>query len=169
MNYSGIKYTDMINGPGIRVSIFVSGCSHYCKGCFNYETWNPNFGNTFSEKVENEIFNYFEKYGKNIQGLSLLGGDPTYKDNILPLISFLNKFKSKFPEKDIWIWSGYTWEEIINNTDLLSLIKLCHVLVEGKFILEEKDLNLKWRGSRNQQVIDITRSLLENKKIKFID
>lgn len=169
MNYSGIKYTDMINGEGIRVSLFVSGCSHYCKDCFNSNTWNPNFGTPFTTEVENTILDYFKKYDKSIKGLSLLGGDPTFSSNIKPLISFITKFKKLFPNKDIWIWSGYTWETIKNDHNLLSLIELCDILVDGKFIIEEKDLNLKWRGSKNQRVIDIKKSLNSDMLIKYID
>ncbi|MBC2856924.1 MAG: anaerobic ribonucleoside-triphosphate reductase activating protein [Cetobacterium sp.] len=167
MNYSGIKYTDMINGKGIRVSLFVSGCNHYCKDCFNKDTWDPNYGSAFTEKEENDILEYFKKYEKSLKGLSLLGGDPTYPSNIAPLISFLKKFKNEFPEKDIWIWSGYTWEDIINNEDLISLISLCDILIEGKFDITKKDLSLKWRGSYNQRVIDIKKSLSENTLIEY--
>lgn len=169
MNYSGIKYTDMINGEGIRVSIFVSGCSHYCKDCFNSDTWDPNYGSLFTEEIENDILNYFKKYDKSIKGLSLLGGDPTYINNIAPLVSFVKKFKNLFPTKDIWIWSGFTWEAIIENPRLLSLIELCDILIDGKFLIEEKDLNLKWRGSKNQRVINIKKSLELSKIVKYIE
>jgi len=91
MNYSGIKYADMINGKGIRVSLFVSGCTHACKNCFNEETWKETYGKKFTEKEEDEIIEYFKKYGKTIRGLSLLGGDPTYPKNIKPLLKFIKK------------------------------------------------------------------------------
>lgn len=165
MNYSGIKYGDMINGIGIRVSLFVSGCSHKCKNCFNIETWNPNFGKEFTEKEEEEIIYFFKRYGKTIRGLSLLGGDPTYNSNIPYLIKFLEKFKRELPDRDIWIWSGFTWEEIIENSDRRKLIELCDILIDGKYIDELRDLNLKWRGSSNQRVIDIKKSFKENKLI----
>lgn len=167
MNYSGIKYSDMINGPGIRVSLFVSGCSHACPGCFNKETWNPRYGEKFTEKQKKEIFDYFKKYPMLLRGLSLLGGDPTYKTNIEPLTTFVLEFRKNFPEKDIWMWSGYTWEEILSSPSLLSLVKNCDVLVEGKFIETEKDLSLQWRGSRNQRVIDISKSLQEKSVVLF--
>ena len=167
MNYSGIKYSDMINGPGIRVSLFVSGCSHACPGCFNKETWNPGYGETFTEKQKEEIFDYFKKYPMLLRGLSLLGGDPTYKTNVEPLKAFISEFRKQFPEKDVWMWTGYTWEEILENTSLLSLVKICDVLVEGRFREEEKDLSLQWRGSRIQRVIDIASSLKENSIILF--
>lgn len=167
MNYSDIKYADMINGKGIRVSLFVSGCSHACKNCFNMETWNQNYGKPFTEKEENEIINYFKKYGKMIEGLSLLGGDPTYFKNIEPLIKFLKKFKNELPDRNIWIWSGYTWEEIINDSKKFELISLCDVLIDGKFIDELKNLNLKWCGSSNQRVIDIKNSIHSKKIILY--
>lgn len=159
MNYSGIKYSDMINGKGVRVSLFVSGCSHRCKGCFNRDTWNPTYGKPFTENEENAIFEYFSKYDVIARGLSLLGGDPTYYKNIEELIKFLRKFKEKFPKKDIWIWSGFTWEQLIEDKNRFELISLCDVLIDGRFIIEEKDLNLKWRGSKNQRVIDIQKSI----------
>lgn len=168
MNYSDIKYTDMINGEGIRVSLFVSGCSHKCKGCFNKDTWDPNFGSPFTEEIQNKIIDYFKKYESSLKGLSLLGGDPTFKDNIDSLVRFLNRFKSIFPNKNIWIWSGYTWEVIEKNDKLFSLISLCDVLIDGKFIEEEKDLTLKWRGSKNQRVIDIKKSISEKKAISYL-
>lgn len=168
MNYSGIKYADMINGIGIRVSLFVSGCNHKCKNCFNMETWNPKYGKKFTEKEENEIIDFFKKYGKTIKGLSLLGGDPTYQTNIIPLISFLKRFKNELPDKDIWIWSGFTWEEIMLDIKKKELIELCDVLIDGKYEENLKNLNLKWRGSSNQRVIDIKKTL-ENKKIVLFD
>lgn len=167
MNYSGIKYSDMINGPGIRVSLFVSGCSHACPGCFNRETWNPKYGNVFTEKQEEEILAYFRKYPLLLRGLSLLGGDPTYQANLQPLKKFIEKFKAEFPKKDIWLWSGYTWEEILKKEELLSLIRDCDVVVEGRFEESQKDLSLLWRGSRNQRVIDIQKSLSKKRVIEY--
>lgn len=162
MHYSTIMYTDMINGEGIRVSIFVSGCEHKCKGCFNEKTWDAQFGEEFTEEIEDKIIDYFTKYNNSLRGLSFLGGDPTYRDNIQPLIKFIKKFKSKFPNKDIWIWSGYKWEMILRTPSVLELIKLCDVIIDGRFVLEQKDLNLKWRGSSNQRVINIKKSLESN-------
>ena len=168
MNYSGIKYADMINGKGIRVSLFVSGCTHCCKNCFNMETWNEHYGSTFTIKEEDEILNYFRKYSTIVKGLSILGGDPTYPKNIEPLLKFIKKFKAEFKEKDIWIWSGFTWEEILEDDARSSLIKECDVLIDGKFVDELKDLNLKWRGSSNQRVIDIQKTLKSGKVIEYI-
>lgn len=168
MNYSGIKYTDMLNGKGIRVSLFVSGCSHKCKGCFNKVTWDPEYGKPFTEKEENEIFEYFKKYGKTLAGLSLLGGDPTYHKNIEPLTKFVKRFRELFPEKDIWLWTGFTWDQIMIDKKKLELISLCDVIIDGKFSIEEKDLNLKWKGSHNQRVIDVKRTLETGEVIEKI-
>lgn len=159
MNYSGIKYADMINGRGIRVSLFVSGCTHKCNGCFNKDTWNPHFGKPFSKDTEEEIFTYFEKYRSSLSGISLLGGDPTYHDNLEPLTNFIKKFKAIFSEKNIWIWSGYKWEEIIENNNILELISQCDILIDGKFDIKEKNPNLKWKGSNNQRVIDVQKTI----------
>ncbi|MGL5055672.1 MAG: anaerobic ribonucleoside-triphosphate reductase activating protein [Fusobacteriaceae bacterium] len=159
MNYSGIKYADMINGRGIRVSLFVSGCIHKCNGCFNKDTWNPHFGKPFSEDTEEEILNYFEKYRSSLSGISLLGGDPTYHDNLEPLTNFIKKFKTIFSEKDIWIWSGYKWEEIVANNNILELVSQCNILIDGKFDIKEKNPNLKWKGSNNQRVIDVQKTI----------
>ena len=153
----------MINGRGIRVSLFVSGCNHACKNCFNAETWNPKYGEKFTEKQEDEIISFFKKYGKTIRGLSLLGGDPTYPQNIEPLIKFIKKFKTELPDRDIWIWSGFTWEEVMADKKRKDLISLCDVLIDGKYVEDLKDLNLKWRGSSNQRVIDIKKSLATDK------
>lgn len=167
MNFSGIKYSDMINGKGVRVSIFVSGCSHRCTGCFNRETWDKSYGSPFTDETVQEIYNYFDKYHMVIAGISLLGGDPTYHKNIEPLTNFIHDFKRRYPTKDIWIWSGFTWEQILGDTKKYDMIKLCDVLIDGKFMLELKDLNLKWRGSSNQRVIDIKKSILENRIITY--
>lgn len=167
MNYSGIKYNDMINGKGIRVSLFVSGCSHACKGCFNQETWNESYGKEFTEKEQQDIIDYLTKYKGIVSGLSILGGDPTYHKNIKPLICFIIKLKEKCPWINIWIWSGFTWEEILEDDLKLELISLCDVLIDGKFILEQKSLDIKWRGSTNQRVINIQQSLQENRIIIF--
>ena len=168
MNYSGIKYSDMINGKGVRVSLFVSGCTHKCKGCFNRDTWDPEYGNPFTEKEKNEIFDYFTKYGCVASGLSLLGGDPTYYKNIDTLIELLKEFKERFPGKDIWIWSGFTWEQLVEDKKRFELISLCDVLIDGRFVLEKKDLKLKWRGSSNQRVIDVQKTIA-GKNIVFYE
>ena len=169
MNYSDIKFTDMINGRGIRVSLFVSGCTHRCKGCFNRETWDENYGVPFTDDIQENIFEYFERFNTVMRGLSLLGGDPTYYKNIEPLQKFCHEFKRRFPKKDIWIWSGFTWEQILKDEKKYNLLKECDVLIEGKFVEELKDINLKWRGSSNQRVIDIQKTIENKNEIVLYD
>lgn len=163
MNYSDIKYSDMINGEGIRVSLFVSGCTHKCEQCFNRDTWDENYGKPFTETEKNEIFEYFRKYKSVAKGISLLGGDPTYIKNVAPLVEFLKEFKKEFPDKDVWMWTGFTWEVLLKDKERMKLVELCDVIIDGKFEIEKKDLNLKWRGSSNQRVIKV-KNLLNNTK-----
>lgn len=167
MNYSDIKFTDMINGKGIRVSLFVSGCSHKCKGCFNKDTWDENYGVPFTKEIQENIFEYFEKFDIAMRGLSLLGGDPTYCKNVDTLREFCSEFKKRFPKKDIWIWSGFTWEQIKADPKKYELLKLCDVLIEGRFVEALKDLNLKWRGSSNQRVVDVQKTILSNEVVLY--
>lgn len=169
MKYGDIKYYDVINGIGVRVSIFVSGCSHHCEHCFNKETWDDTYGEEFDTNVENNIFQYISKYNSVIKGISILGGDPTYSKNIKPLSDFIDRFKDKFPTKDIWIWSGYTWEKILKDKDMYKLISKCDVLIDGVFVEKLKNIKLKFRGSSNQRVIDIKKSIANNKVEIFID
>lgn len=168
MKYSDVKYFDTLNGEGIRVSLFVSGCNHYCKGCFNKEAWDPCHGKEFDNLVKLEIFNYFEQYRTAVDGLSLLGGDPTFENNIDELIKFVIEFKEKFPEKNVWIWSGYTWEENQANINRKKLIDLCDILIDGKFNSDLSDLNLVFKGSSNQRVIDIKKSLLSKNIVIYM-
>lgn len=170
MNYGNIKYYDIANGIGIRTVLFVSGCRHHCKGCFQPETWNFSFGNSFTEDVENEIIKSLDK--DYINGLTLLGGEPFEPENQKVLLPFLKKVKKVFPKKTIWAFSGYTYEELIGfeksiahcqyTNEMLSLID---VLVDGEFKEELKDLSLQFRGSSNQRLIDMKKTLNNNKII----
>lgn len=167
MNYADIKSIDVANGPGIRVSLFVSGCSHHCEGCFNKETWDFHFGKLFGE---NEIDNILKLLApSHIKGLSLLGGEPfefTNQQGILPL---LRRVKEVYPEKDIWCWTGYLFDEDIQDKMMLNwqetreLISYIDILVDGKFEKDKKDLTLRFRGSSNQRIIDVKKSLTEGK------
>lgn len=156
MNYMEIKKTDIANGPGIRVSLFVSGCTHRCKGCFNPETWDFNAGKSFDSSVEAEIMKLLDR--SYITGFTLLGGEPMEASNREVLLPFLKKIREKFPELSIWCYSGYTYEDLIANgaADILGLID---VLVDGEFILEKKDIRLPFRGSSNQRILDVSKSL----------
>ena len=162
MHYGEIKYFDIANGPGIRVSLFVSGCPHACKGCFNEAAWNPSFGEAFTEEVEERILQALDK--KEIQGLTLLGGEPLVPENLHALLPFLRKMKERLPEKDLWCFSGYRYEELMQREgkekeEILELFSQLSVLVDGRFHLEEKDLRLLFRGSRNQRLISIPETL----------
>ena len=162
MKYGEIKYNDIANGEGVRTSLFVSGCTHHCKECFNPDTWSFDFGDEFTEETENKILDSLEPYW--IDGLSLLGGEPFEPANQKVLFPFLQKVKKQYPQKSIWCYSGYTIDELLGNSrattditkDMLSMID---VLVDGEFVLELKDISLKFRGSSNQRIIDVKKTL----------
>lgn len=149
MNYAEIKKVDIANGPGVRVSLFVSGCRNHCKGCFNPETWDFDYGRPFTRETEDEIIEALRPSW--IQGLSILGGEPTEEENAAVLIPFLKRVRAALPEKDIWLYSGYTYETL-QGEEILTLVD---VLVDGPFLLEQKDAGLAFRGSRNQRIIDL--------------
>ena len=169
MNYAVIKPRDIANGIGVRVSLFVSGCTHHCKGCFNSEAWDFDYGQPFSEDTENEILDFLAP--SYINGLSLLGGEPFEPCNQRALTPFLKKVKELYPEKTVWCYSGYTLE-----SDLLSesrarcevtdeMLSMIDILVDGKFIEEKKNIMLRFRGSENQRVIDLKKSLETGKTV----
>lgn len=170
MNYGNIKTNDIANGKGVRTTLFVSGCTHRCKGCFNPETWNFEYGNPFTAETENEILDSLKPF--YIEGLSVLGGEPFEKQNQLALLPFIKRVKKELPQKNIWFYSGYTLEELLNSekcrteatNELLSLID---VLVDGEFILEKKNISLTFRGSENQRIIDLKKSLKLEKVVLF--
>ncbi|MBO6268757.1 MAG: anaerobic ribonucleoside-triphosphate reductase activating protein [Clostridium sp.] len=147
MNYGTIKKVDVANGPGVRVSLFVSGCRNHCIGCFNPETWDFDYGKPFTRETEEEIIEALRPSW--IQGLSILGGEPTEEENEKVLIPFLKRVRAELPEKDIWLYSGYTWE-MLQGEEILQLVD---VLVDGPFLQEQKDAGLAFRGSRNQRII----------------
>ena len=149
MNYAEIKKVDIANGPGVRVSLFVSGCRNHCKGCFNPETWDFDYGRPFTRETEDEIIEALRPSW--IQGLSILGGEPTEEENAAVLIPFLKRVRAVLPDKDIWLYSGYTYETLRDK----EILTLADVLVDGPFLLEQKDAGLAFRGSRNQRIIDL--------------
>lgn len=156
MYYGKIETCTISAGPGCRVSLFVSGCEHYCKNCFNPETWNFNYGNEFtSDKVQFLLDTAKSDY---ISGLSILGGDPCHPRNWPTIKDLVKKFKEVYPEKTVWLWTGYLWEAVAE--DLLG--SGIDVIVDGQFKEELKDLRLKYRGSSNQRVIDVQKSTLTN-------
>jgi anaerobic ribonucleoside-triphosphate reductase activating protein len=162
MNYGTIKKTDISNGAGVRVSLFVSGCTHHCKGCFNPETWNFNYGEPFTKDTEEELLEALSK--TYISGLSLLGGEPMEPENQRVLLPFVKKVKDLYPEKDIWCYTGYDYEKELlldsrarcESTD--ELLSYLDVLVDGEFVEELKDISLQFRGSSNQRIIDVKTS-----------
>lgn len=169
MNYATIKDYDIANGLGIRVSLFVSGCTHHCKGCFNEVAWDFNYGDEFTKEIEDKIIKMLEP--SYIKGLTLLGGEPFEVSNQRCLIPFLRRVKELYPNKDIWAYTGYTLED-----DLLKpsrarcevtdeMLSYIDILVDGKFVLDLKDIALKFRGSSNQRIIDLKRTLNEKKTI----
>lgn len=160
MNYGQIRKYDIANGPGIRTSIFVTGCKLNCKNCFNKEYQDPNFGQTWTQKNTNQVINYLKS--DEISGLSILGGEPFESAN--DLINILNDIKNKI-NKNIWIYSGYTFEYLMKNPVYKQLLETVDVLVDGPFIESKKDLKLKFRGSSNQRIIDVKSSLINDKAI----
>ena len=163
MNYATIKKHDIANGTGIRVSLFVSGCTHHCKGCFNPETWDFNYGSEYTEATENEILQALAP--SYIKGLTLLGGEPFEPQNQPTLLKLCKKVKEQYPNKTIWCYTGYNYEMDIlagrlgdhEITD--ALIHLIDVLVDGPFVEAKKDLRLRFKGSSNQRIIDVPKSL----------
>ena len=153
MNYSAIKPVDIANGIGVRVSLFVSGCPHHCKGCFNAETWNYDHGDPFTEETVNQVIELLKPSW--IGGLSLLGGEPLAVRNITPVTELVKDIKQALPIKTIWCYTGYLWEEVKD----LPIMGYIDVLVDGPFIEAEKDISLRFRGSRNQRIIDVRQSL----------
>ena len=162
MNYAEIKNCDIANGPGVRVSLFVSGCNHHCKNCFNEVTWDFQYGAPFTDQVENKLIEALKP--DYIRGLTLLGGEPLEYENQLGLLPFIKRVRQELPTKDIWCFSGYVFDTEIADmcrkwevtSELLSNID---VLVDGRFVEELKDITLRFRGSSNQRIIDVQKSL----------
>lgn len=167
MNYGEIKKTDVANGPGVRVSLFVSGCTHHCKGCFNSETWDFSYGQEFTADIQEELLELLRP--DHIAGLTILGGEPFEPSNQRGLLPFLRKVKERYPKKSIWCYTGYLLERDLWNessarcgaTD--EMLSLIDVLVDGEFIQEQKNIALKFRGSENQRLIDVPQSRNQGK------
>ncbi len=167
MNYGNIKFYDIANGPGVRVSLFVSGCRNHCKNCFNPETWDFNYGKPFTEEVENSIIEGLKP--DYIKGFSLLGGDPFEPENQKVLAPFLEKLRKIYPDKTFWAYTGYDYEKDLLTGKLgdletvMRMLKCLDVLVDGKFVEALKDLTLRFRGSSNQRIILVQPSLEQDK------
>lgn len=170
MNYGEIKTTDIANGVGVRTSLFVSGCTHHCKGCFNEETWDFAYGKPFTKEVEDEIIESLRPV--YVTGLTVLGGEPMEVVNQQVVRPFLERVKAELPDKNIWIYSGYTWEELndaenkrCHSEDTDKILSMIDVLVDGEFKLDLKDISLRFRGSSNQRVIDVKKTLEEGQVV----
>ncbi len=163
MNYSALKMTDIANGPGVRVSLFVSGCRRHCKNCFNKETWDFNNGQLFTKDTMDTIIGALDK--EYIEGFSLLGGEPFEKENRKAVLDIVRTVKGKFPNKTIWCYSGFTFEELID--EARNIFKCVDVLVDGAFVEEKKNLKLRFRGSENQRLIDMKRTLETGAVVTF--
>jgi len=160
MNYADIKKVDVANGPGVRVSLFVSGCTHHCEGCFNPETWDFQYGQPFTQETVEEIINLLNK--SYIRGLSLLGGEPFEPNNQKPVLDLVRQVRERLPEKDIWCYTGYRFEELAAGrvgSHSRTLLEQLDVLVDGPFVLAEKQLGLRFRGSSNQRILQVRPSL----------
>lgn len=153
MNYHKLIKYDIANGLGIRVTLFVSGCTHHCEGCHNPQTWDINSGEEFTDDTLNTIIEALSP--DYIRGLTLSGGDPLHPANRSAILSLVMTIKSIYPDKDIWLWTGYLYE----NMKSLLIFNYIDVLVDGPFLLDQRDITLKYRGSPNQRVIDIKKSL----------
>ena len=154
-NIIGINFESIVDGDGVRVVIFFSGCNHHCKGCHNPETHDFNAGRLFSTELQKQMAEYVRET-PFISGVTLSGGDPMYSaESIIP---FLKELKSLSPASTIWVYSGFTYEEIVADPSMRELLQMCDVLVDGPFILEQRDITLSYRGSRNQRIIDVQAS-----------
>lgn len=215
MNYHNITYPDMNNGEGLRVVLWLSGCSHKCSGCQNPQTWDSNSGIPFNTKAKEELFKELDK--EYISGLTLTGGDPLFENNlecVLDLVTEVNKrynetqyidgekcidhnilienadeIRLSTPQKSIWLYTGYTWNQIMNHRSIITddfdyieesyidelfekrkkIVSQCDVLIDGRYIENKRDITLKWRGSSNQNVIDIQKSLQKKEMVLWCD
>lgn len=173
MNYATIKNCDIANGPGVRVSLFVSGCTHRCPGCFNEVAWDFHYGQPFTQETIEEILNMLRP--SYIRGLTLLGGEPFEPQNQGPIVELLRKVKAELPEKSIWAFSGYLFDKDILSGRLgdweitKEYISYLDVLVDGPFVLAKKNLSLRFRGSENQRLIDVPASLRTGEVVLWDD
>lgn len=173
MNYAAIKTHDVANGPGVRVSLFVSGCTHYCKGCFNQEAWDFDYGKPFDAAAEEEILNALKP--PYIKGFSLLGGEPFEPANQKALLPFMQRLRKMYPNKTVWCYTGYDLEKDLLTGRLCdyeitrALLDCIDILVDGEFVEAKKDPNLRFRGSTNQRVIRLAETLKEDKIVLWDD
>lgn len=173
MNYATIKNCDIANGPGIRVSLFVSGCRHRCKGCFNEVAWDFHYGEPFTQQTVQSILSMLAP--DHIKGITLLGGEPFEPENQPAVVELLRQIKSKYPQKSIWAYSGYLFDKDMLPGKLgpwevtREFLSYIDVLVDGPFVMEKKDLTLRFRGSSNQRIIDVPASLATGEVVLWAD
>ena len=173
MNYAEIKKCDIANGVGVRTSLFVARCRHRCPGCFNAEAWDFAAGRAFTNAVEDEILASLGP--EYVDGLSVLGGEPLEPENQAALAPFLERVKSHFPAKGIWLWTGFVWDELTSGSarartnELPRILACLDVLVDGPFVEAQRDLLLRFRGSSNQRIIDVASSLAQGKTVLWQD
>lgn len=185
MNYLQITHEDVCNGDGLRVVLWLSGCSHHCYNCQNPQTWNPDSGIPFDKSAKQEIFDELSK--DYISGITFSGGDPLYEYNLDEVLKLVKQIRNSYPDKTIWLYTGFEWNSLMSkicqptfpDKDFERIIEIhkkrkeiisnVDVLVDGEYIDEQKDLSLKFRGSKNQRVIDVKQSLAQNKVILYCD
>lgn len=185
MRYASMRNLDISNGEGVGVSLFVQGCPFHCKNCFNSETWDFNGGKEWTEKTKDKFMKLIDR--PYIKRISFLGGECLAEQNLDEILSLVQEIRISFPEKTIWLYTGFEWNSLMskicqqtfpdeNSEHIIEIhkkrqeiIKLCDILVDGEYIDEQKDLTLKWKGSKNQNVIDIKQSLAQNKMILYCD
>ena len=183
MNYLKIDHEDVCNGDGLRVVLWVAGCSHGCSECQNPQTWNPKSGILFDKSAQDEIFEELEK--PYISGITLSGGDPLYVQNLDTILDLIYDIKKKFPTKTIWLYTGFTFDRLMDNyksyrqtpfeyrgdewLERWEIIRRCDVLIDGPYIKEQRDITLKWRGSSNQRVIDVQETLKQGRIVLYCD
>ena len=171
MNYAGIKYTDIANGLGCRTVLFVSGCRNHCKDCFQPHTWDFNYGAAFDEKVQQEILDSLKP--DYVQGLTLLGGEPFEPENQLELVKLLRRVKKEYPNKTVWCYTGNVLERDLLNKSFyttevtLEMLSLIDVLVDGEFVQDLKNISLEFRGSSNQRIIDVKKTLASGEVVLY--
>ena len=174
MNYATIKKCDIANGPGVRVSLFVSGCTRHCKDCFNQEAWDFHYGEPFTKEVQDHILSLLSP--AYIRGLTILGGEPMEPQNQPGVLELVRRVRAELPEKTIWCFTGYVLEQDLlsgrlcdPDTVTLPLLRSLDVLVDGPFVVEQKDLSLSFRGSRNQRLIDMPKTLEKGQVVLWHD
>lgn len=185
MNYLKIEHEDVCNGTGLRVVLWLSGCSHHCYNCQNPQTWNPDSGIPFDDSAKQEIFTELSK--NYISGITFSGGDPLHENNLDEVLKLVQEIRISYPEKTIWLYTGFEWNSLMSkicqptfpDKDFERIIEIhkkrkeiisnVDVLVDGEYIDEQKDLTLKWCGSRNQHVIDVKQSIAQNKMVLYCD